>query len=177
MTLNEMWLPIQGYEGFYEVSNMGQVRSILRIDIRGRERGGHILRPGLNTQGYPVVVLCKDGLHKTQRVHRLVAAAFIPNPNNYPHINHINHTRTDARALNLEWCTRSMNMKHCAAHGRASRQRPIIATSLSTGEQIRYPSQCAAAIDGFFHSAISRCIHGGLRQYKGFTWTFDDSTT
>ena len=96
----EYWRPISGYEG-YEVSNLGRVRSLKFGKIR-------ILKPS-ETKGYFHVALFKDGIRKQFKVHRLVAMAFIPNPNNFPQINHRNEITTDNRVENLEWCNASYN--------------------------------------------------------------------
>lgn len=98
MTEIEEWRPVEGYEGLYEVSNLGRVKSI----GYGKER---ILKPVIDKDGYPMVNLYREGKRKTVRVHRLVGITFIPNPDNLPVINHKNEIKTDSRAENLEWTT------------------------------------------------------------------------
>ena len=117
----EIWKPVMGYEGLYEVSSYGRVRSLDRMDERDMYRKGRILKSALNKNGYPSVSLWKDNHGKTYRVHRLVAEAFIPNPNNKPEIDHINTIKTDNTVFlnedgsvnyektNLRWVTRSEN--------------------------------------------------------------------
>ena len=98
----EIWKDIKGFEGHYQVSNFGRVKSIKF----GKER---ILRPGKNKKGYLRVGISKNGESKTYSVHRLVAQAFIPNLNNLPQINHKNEDKTDNRVENLEFCDAKYN--------------------------------------------------------------------
>ena len=103
---NEIWKDIPEYKGFYQVSNLGRVNSLKRFFKTGRGRIAEtklrILKQADSTDGYKMVSLCINGEQFTRRVHRLVAMAFIPNPYNYPVINHKNEIRTDNRCSNLE---------------------------------------------------------------------------
>ena len=115
--IEEIWKPVVGYEGLYEVSNKGTVKSLDRFTKSGRGNGnrfisGKILKSALNKKGYPSVVLCKDGKMFTQRVHRLVAEAFIPNPDNLPVVNHKDEDKTNNCVDNLEWCTNKYNCNY-----------------------------------------------------------------
>ena len=108
----EIWKDIKGYEGFYQISNMGRVRSVDRIR-NSKHHGlskikGRMLIP-LIQDGYYLATLCKNGEMKHFRIHRLVAEAFIPNPDNLPFINHIDENKSNNKVDNLEWCTRSYN--------------------------------------------------------------------
>lgn len=102
---NEVWKDIDGYEGLYQVSNMGNVKSLKW----GKEK---ILKAGKNNHGYLAVVLCKDGKQKTHKVHRLVAEMFIPNLENKEQIDHINTIKTDNRVENLRWVTPKENVNN-----------------------------------------------------------------
>lgn len=112
--MEEIWKPVKGYEGYYEVSNLGRVRSIDRVvvdTVRNCERllKGKVLVQNDKENGYKTVVFCKE--HKTHNkyVHRLVAEVFIPNPDNLPQINHKDEDKTNNRVDNLEWCTQLYN--------------------------------------------------------------------
>lgn len=109
--MREEWRPVDGYEGLYEVSNMGRVKSLKY----NKER---ILKVGKNDKGYLQVHLSKDGKAKGYTVHRLVATAFCENPMGYTEVNHINEDKADCRAENLEWCSRSYNNTY---NGRAKK--------------------------------------------------------
>ena len=104
--MKEIWKPVRNYEGLYEVSNMGRVKS-LNYNRTGKER---IMKGLDNGHGYLFVQLCKDGKAKNCRINRLVAMAFIPNPDNLPEVNHKDKIRTNNRVDNLEWCTTQYNI-------------------------------------------------------------------
>ena len=106
----EIWADIEDYEGIYQVSTKGRVKSFCKGVIK-------LLRQGFNVNGYPTVSLRKYGKARTHLVHRLVAVAFIPNPENKPLINHKNGIKTDNRVENIEWCTRSENTLHALRTG------------------------------------------------------------
>ncbi len=117
----ELWRSIKGYEGYYEVSNFGQVRSLDRTLERKNQSTifckGKILKLHINKQGYYYTDLKKNGKRKKERINRLVAIAFIPNPKNKPQVNHINGIKTDNRAENLEWNTPKENISHAYDNG------------------------------------------------------------
>lgn len=94
----ETWKDIKGYEGLYQVSDVGNVR-----------RNGVNLKPGIGKNGYPLVVLSKNGRVKTVLVHRIVAETFVPNPSNFKCVNHKDETRDNNRVHNLEWCDHRYN--------------------------------------------------------------------
>ena len=109
----EIWKKLDGVLGeIYEVSNFGRVRSIDTVDSWGRLRKGRILKYGLDRRGYPRIKLTRREFSKSERIHRLVAKAFIPNPKNLPQVNHIDGVKTNNNFLNLEWCDNSYNQKH-----------------------------------------------------------------
>lgn len=126
----EIWKDIPGYEGLYQVSNLGRVRSLDKsIEIQTKRDGktlkpfksfckGKVLKPSINPDGYAIVQLHNEEKVWYARVHRLVAMAFIPNPENKPCINHLDNTRDNNIVSNLEWCTVKENAQHAAKQGR-----------------------------------------------------------
>lgn len=106
--MQETWKDIKGYEGIYKVSNLG---NILSLNYH-RMKITKLKKFTLNHKGYPTVHLSNNKNNKRFLVHRLVAEAFIPNPNNYPQINHIDGNKQNNKIDNLEWCTNSENIKH-----------------------------------------------------------------
>ena len=109
----ETWKKIEGFEN-YSVSDQGRVR---RDTDYNCTKGGRILKPGKHKRGYLQVALSQNGEVNAKRVHRLVAEAFIPNPDNKPEVNHKNGVNTDNRSENLEWSTTLENMKHAFKTG------------------------------------------------------------
>ena len=111
--MTEKWSAISGYEGRYEVSTLGGVRSLAKP---GTQLSGRVLTP-VKVHDYLYVTLCKDGTKKRCAIHRLVAAAFIPNPDSKPGVNHKDGNKGNNSVANLEWVTYSENNKHAFANG------------------------------------------------------------
>lgn len=103
----EIWKDIAGYEGYYEISNLGRVRNSLK----------RVITKKLNGNGYFRLILYKNKVQKNKTIHRLLAEAFIPNPENKPQVNHINGIKTDFRLQNLEWVTGKENSIHAHVNG------------------------------------------------------------
>ena len=122
MTSNnyEIWRPINGHNGDYEISSTGIVRSTERMIMTKngiRMLKGKVLRSKINKEGYQQITLTKAGKSSTMYIHKLVANAFIPNPLNKLEINHINGIKSNNNIENLEWMTHSENIKHAYLHG------------------------------------------------------------
>lgn len=118
--LKEKWKPVVGYEGLYEVSNLGRVKSLERHIVArqyNRKLDEHILHTYDNGRGYQILSLNKDGQQTNHKVHRIVAEAFIPNPNNYPVVNHKDGNKKNNNVDNLEWTTHQQNTKHAIETG------------------------------------------------------------
>lgn len=137
----EEWKDIKDYKGQYQVSNIGRVRSLDREVIKSDGQislyRGKILKQSKTTAGYYMVVLCNVGKQKPARIHRLVAEAFLPNPNNLPSINHKNEIKTDNRVDNLEWCDQKYNSRYGTARerGLATRNRMKVSGAEKPVEQ------------------------------------------
>ena len=119
--MKEIWKDIKGYEGLYQISNIGRVKSLDRI-VKSRYDSTslfkeRLLTPQRDTRGYKHVSLRKEGKSKHKRVHRLIALAFIPNPENKPEVNHIDGNKMNNGIDNLEWSTHSENIQHAYQTG------------------------------------------------------------
>jgi hypothetical protein len=117
----EVWKDIEGYEGYYQVSNFGNVKSLNRSipnsrcgTVRVKER---ILKPRKNHKGYFCVLLMKNSIPSNRLIHRLVCMSFLPNEENKEQVNHKNGVKTDNRLENLEWSTQSENIRHAFDNG------------------------------------------------------------
>ena len=114
--MTEIWRDIKDYEGFYQVSNLGRIKSLDRvvINVNGKKSlyKGKVLSIHYDKNGYVKVCLNKNNKRRKFSVHRLVAEAFIPNPNNYPEVNHIDEVKTNNKVSNLEWCTSEYNKSY-----------------------------------------------------------------
>ena len=176
------WSKVVGYEGLYEVSDCGFVRAIDRTVVNKHGFNRSIKGRALSQRarnGYLACNLCKNGVEKTHNVHRLVAIAFIPNPDKKPQVNHIDGNKENNDISNLEWCTASENQKHASETGlkRALRGSEcpsfkgyVIATNIKTGKEIKMAGDIEFEKNGFFSTHVSRCINGQCKSYKGHTF-------
>lgn len=140
MINEEIWKPIKGYEGYYEVSNIGNVRSLdreIKINNKIWKLKGKLLKKRIESNGYLAVVLFVDSNRNSQKIHRLVADAFIDNANNKKEVNHINFIKDDNRVENLEWVTRSENMKHAGVNGKLGGVKGMFVGSKSVRSKIK----------------------------------------
>ena len=113
----ETWLDVVGYEGCYQVSDYGRVKSVARISAQNHHLRERIRKPETDKDGYQIVNLCKDGKVRLHKVHRLVAMAFIKNTDNRDQINHIDGNKANNRVSNLEWVNGSENVRHALDTG------------------------------------------------------------
>ena len=178
--IKEVWKDIKGYEGIYQVSNMGRVKSLERIiiDKLGRERyqKERILKPVKKRDGYLQVHLCNgSGKEKKILVHRLVCKAFHQNPKNKPEVNHINEDKSDNRACNLEWVTSKENINHGTRNARVAKtQGKSVAQYTLNGELVKiWPSTREVQRQlGFYHNHISLVARGERKTAYGYVWKY-----
>ena len=184
---DEIWKPISGYEGIYEVSNLGRVRSCDRFVVynngRKHKRKGKVLSQSYDAQKYYKVGLCKNGKQKNFSVHRLVAQAFIPNPGNKEQVNHKDETRTNNRVENLEWATTSENINYGTRNERVAKavsktkSKPVLQFTRE-GKFIAefYGASEASRDTGICTSSIHR-VARGVKRYKtagGYIWKYKE---
>ena len=170
----EEWRDIKGFEGYYQVSNMGRVKRLKIVGNEGRTYRERILVPVYNTR-YLNVSLCKNGTVKQRRVHRLVCEAFIENPYNYPCINHKDENRLNNNADNLEWCTYKYNNSYGTVVVRRakSRCRAVIQMDLR-GRRIKKWDSLKDASEYFgveYSNIISAC-RGRQLTSAGYKWRY-----
>jgi NUMOD4 motif/HNH endonuclease len=180
----EVWKDIPGFEGLYMVSSIGRVKSLGRkAENKNQTIKEKILCP-LKKGHYRYYQLRKGGETVREFCHRLVAAAFIPNQNNYPYINHINGTPRDNRVENLEWCTPSQNIKHAYKNGlmRPPKKQPlkrkaVIQKTLS-GEFIKEFESIESASNetGEPKATICRCAKGQTLNPTRYIWEYNYTT-
>ena len=174
--MDRTWLKIEGFDN-YSVSNDGQVRNDLN---------NHIKEQRLNRYGYPIVSIYQDGHAYTWPVHRLVAKAFIDNPENKEQVNHKDGNKTNNNVDNLEWATRSENMKHAfatglvtphATRGMLGKKNPNAGRHgysikvIETGEVFKNIAACAKALD-LSAQRICDVLKGYSRSYRGYTFEY-----
>lgn len=176
--MEEEWKSVVGFEGLYEVSSCGRIKSLARFWVRNER----ILKTHLDRDGYVCIILTANKVQYNKRVHRLVAEAFIPNPDNLPFINHRNEVKSDNRIENLEWCTVKYNNNYGTFKERLSRTRkqmnlgrPVVQYT-TKGEFVKkYPNaQVAAEENGFERTNISSCCrkYRGKKTAYGFVWKY-----
>lgn len=181
MEKTEIFKDIYGYEGLYQISNFGNIKSADRERLgRGgsiRKCPGRILKPKINNKGYYQVDLFNSE-NKSKRflIHRLVAEAFLDNSNNYDQINHIDNDHTNNHVDNLEWCNNYQNnlWKKVTSSDKKHVAKTVLQYSLDGTLIKEWESAKSAEKDGFDHSAISKCCRGILKTSKGFIWKFKE---
>ena len=163
----EEWADICGYEGRYRISTNGNVFSLIY---------NKMLSPFNCGYGYLNVGLRNNGKTKLFRIHRLVAEAFIKNPNSYPEVNHIDEDKRNNRVDNLEWCNRKYNENYGTKNKKRSvaMSKPVVQLTTDGSFVKKYSSQLEAERTGAFSgAAISACCHGRYKTHKGYIWKFE----
>ena len=167
----EYWKPVVGYEGLYEVSNWGRVKSLPR---NSTVKYARILKPCTDRYGYLYVNLCKNNKQKKFTVHRLVAEAFLPNPDNLPCVNHKDECKSNNVVNNLEWCSYSYNINFGTRNKRMIKKRckPVVQYTLD-GQFVReWESTNECGRNGYDQGSVAACCRGELKTHKGFIWRY-----
>ena len=169
----EIWHDIEGYEGLYQISNKGRVKSLKC----GKER---ILRPGINIYGYMFVCLYHDNVKKCFKLHRLVAQAFIPNPENKPQVNHKDENKLNNCVNNLEWSTAKENSNYGTRNERIT-GRPFICIIQYSKDGI-FIREWLGALEvervlGINNRNINACCKGNRKSAGGFVWKYKEERT
>ena len=189
---DEIWKPIKDYEGLYEISNLGRVKS-LNYSRTGKEQ---ILKPQKRKNGYLGVILCYKNTQKQVNIHRLVAEAFIPNPENKPYVDHINTDKLDNRACNLRWVTQKENLNNLLTKDKMNSRKQseetkkklseshknsdktirikVVQLNKDTNELIKIWNSATEAEreGGFANNNINRCCRGKYKTHKGYKWMY-----
>lgn len=183
---NEVWKSVVGYEGLYEISSLGRVKRLARVIVDSLGRTipykEKILVNSISKQtGYPYVNLSKDGNVKTQNIHRLIAEAFIPNPNNLPCVNHIDENRANSVLSNLEWCDYSYNNSYGSANkkrkdtlrkGLVGKHKTIYQFSIK-GSLISVYDCGVKQLEEQLGYDIGDCLNGKSKTAHGFVFSYN----
>ena len=179
--INEEWKPIKGYENLYMISNFGRLKHLKY----GRVKKERLCGSYLNNNGYYLCHLYKNNIRRMILLHRLVAEAFVPNPNNYPFVNHKNSIRTDCAYYNLEWCTRSYNTKYSYDHNDRRRKmnwksgkyninsKSVIMSDKNGNFIKRFDCIMDAERElGILNNSIVSCLKGRNKTSGGYKWNY-----
>jgi hypothetical protein len=168
--MKEIWKDIQGYEGIYQVSNLGRVK---RFKYIGKTQVNQVLKGSLQRTKYINITLFGKE-KKAYPIHRLVAQAFIPNPNNYPIINHIDENPSNNAAKNLEWCTYAYNNTYGLGMKNRIKTHSRKVFQYTTGYNLVKVWENAKQAEkegGFKTSNIHQCCNGEKKTHRGFIWS------
>lgn len=171
--MKEIWKPVAGYEGFYEVSNQGRVK-------RTKNLKETILKSCKHNNGYLKVMLCKNGKRQNVFIHRIVAQTFIQNPDDLPQVNHIDGNKENNITDNLEWVTHSENMMHAVSQKLFEpffnrKTRAVCQYSIEGGFIRKYSSVMEAQRQtGIDRSSIQKCCSNKQKTAGGYVWKYGE---
>lgn len=188
MKICEIWKDIEGYEKFYQVSNLGNVRSKDRIQkYKNMKRKGKVLKLQPNSNGYLRVQLKIEAAGEKKFVHRLVAEAFLPKAKGKNIVNHLDSVPTNNNVDNLEWTTFIGNMHHAIKKGRFDRteewlrnqrlsleqhDKPVVGINIKNQSKVNFRSIQDARKNGFDAGSICYCCKGVRQTHKGYIWNY-----
>ena len=182
MSEGEVWKDVVGYEGLYKVSDRGNIYSVERTGTNNRKFGGITLKPSYDKDGYLKVVLHKNGIRGYDYAHRLVAKAFIPNPENKPQINHKDEVKDNNNVGNLEWCDIRYNSNYGTRNERLSKK--VRAVNVETGGVLTFSSTVEAGNKGYNSGNVAKACRGAYKGnngeliedghlYRGHRWSYE----
>lgn len=164
--MQEIWKDIDGYEGDYQISNIGNVKSL---------KNNIILVPSITVYGYKRVCLSKNGIKKNMVIHRLVATAFVENPNKYKIVNHKDENKLNNNADNLEWCDIKYNTNYgtCIERRAKNKQRAVVQYDRDMNYIKTYESIKQASNGNYsMYTHIGQCCRGELKTVGGYVWRY-----
>ena len=180
----EIWREVVGYEGLYAVSNEGRIKSLERSDRFGRKYASKMLSTKKNNRGYVQIHLNKDGVCKMKLLHRIVAEAFISNPDNLPQVNHKDENKENNNVENLEWCDNLYNRRYGTGYQRSCEKHDYKAIALSHSKKVikydlngnvvdTYISAKEAGIQNkISDSYIRRNCYGKTKSVRGYIYQY-----
>ena len=175
--MKEIWKDIKGYEGLYQVSNLGNIKT-LQKEIKCKKNSylskEKICKPSLDSSGYRQIVLTKNKIRKSFKVHRLVAQAFIPNPNNLPQINHKDENKQNNYIENLEWCTNLYNSRYGTRPIRCSKHLEKKVKQIKNNKVIKKYNSLKEAEQNtnIKYQEISACCRKIIKTAGGYKWKY-----
>ena len=181
--MKEVWVDICGYDGFYQVSNIGNVRRTRYCDAASASHHTPMrnMKSHVSSLGYHRIKLTINGVSKLHFIHRLVAGSFIPNPNGLPCVNHMDGNKSNNCVSNLEWCSHAENNAHANALGlrvlkNKKGSRPVSQFTIDGSLVASFPSANESSRKtGFASSHIQDCCNGKSRSWKGYLWRWSDT--
>jgi hypothetical protein len=171
----EEWKDIKGYEAIYQVSNLGNVRSLDRINYVGSKIKGTIMKQQFGGNGYLSITLCGNGKQKKFTIHRLVATAFVPNPCGYEEVNHKDEIKYNNFDFNLEWCDRKYNMNYGTAFERMASKLSKEVFQYDINNNFLKKFKSTRDIErqlGYANGNIGKCCNGKLKTAYGYIWGY-----